>query len=148
MKKLLWLDDIRNPFENNWLTFSPITKPFEVIWVKSYSEFCSWIISNGLPDAICFDHDLGLDEVHEKKTMSKSALKKFRKTSEYKTGHDCAKWLIEYCLDNNLQLPQWNIQSSNPVGKDNINGLLQSFMKNFRNYDIEKSQVQNYNGKA
>lgn len=47
-----------------------------------------------------------------------------------KTGYDCAKWLVEYCLDNNLKLPKWNIQSANPVGKDNINGLLLSFSKN------------------
>jgi hypothetical protein len=33
MKKgtLLWLDDIRNPLEDNWLVFSSIT-PTEVVW--------------------------------------------------------------------------------------------------------------------
>ncbi len=129
MKKLLWLDDIRNPFEDDWLVFSPIDQPFEVVWVKSYNEFTVWIVANGLPDAICFDHDLGLDEVHEKKTMSKSALKRFRKTPEYKTGYDCAKWLVEYCMDKNLQLPLYNIQSANPVGKENIKGLFKSFLK-------------------
>lgn len=130
MKTLLWLDDIRNPQENNWLRFSPIEPPFEVTWVKSYAEFIEHITKNGLPDAICFDHDLGLDLVHEKKAMSKGALKRFRKTPEYKTGYDCAKWLVNYCLDNNCKLPLWNIQSSNPVGKDNINGLFLSFIKN------------------
>jgi hypothetical protein len=130
MKILLWLDDIRNPFEDNWLVFNPIEDPsFRVIWVKSYYEFVEWITNNGLPDAICFDHDLGLDEVHINKTMSKNGLKKFRKSPEYKSGHDCAKWLVDYCLDNNKSLPLWNIQSANPVGKDNINGILNSFKK-------------------
>ncbi len=134
MKKLLWLDDIRDPFEilegdSTWLVFSPLQDPFETIWVKSYLEFISWIKDNGLPDAICFDHDLGLDEVHEKKTISKRALKRFRKTPEYKTGFDCAKWLVEYCLEKKEKLPLWNIQSANPVGKENINGLLLSFNK-------------------
>lgn len=87
MKKLLWLDDIRSPFEllpggSTWLVFSPIKSSFETYWVKSYNEFVDWIKINGLPDGICFDHDLGLDEVHEKKTMSKGALKRFRKTPE------------------------------------------------------------------
>ncbi len=133
MKTLLWLDDIRNPFEplkgeeTTWLVFSPIEQPFETHWVKSFSEFVDWIKTYGLPDAICFDHDLGLDEVHEKKTMSKSALKRFRKTPEYKTGYDCAKWLVEYCMDKNMTLPKWNIQSANPVGKENINSLLNNF---------------------
>ena len=114
-KRLLWLDDKRNPFENNWLKFSPIEMPFETIWVKNYNEFISWIKENGLPDAICFDHDIedfsGLN-------------------GEELRGIDCAKWLVEYCLDNNLNVPRWNTQSSNPSGADNINGLLLSFMKN------------------
>lgn len=116
MKKLLFLDDIRNPFEVNqdgikhWLVFSPIQEPYEVNWVKSYNEFTSWIERNGMPDGICFDHDIasyvnGIE----------------------KTGHDCAKWLVEFCLDNNLTLPIWNVQSANPVGKDNINGVLEWF---------------------
>ena len=29
-----------------------------------------------------------------------------------------------YCLDNKIQIPGWNIQSANPVGKENINSLL------------------------
>ena len=116
MKRLLWLDDIRNPLENNWLVFSPIDQPYEVIWVKKYHEFVSWITENGLPDAICFDHDLS--DIH----INKSTYKEM-------TGMDCAKWLVEYCMDNNKKLPLYNIQSANPVGKDNIDGLLKSYIK-------------------
>lgn len=105
-KKLLWLDDYRNPYENDWLIFSPIGKDVDVIWLKSYNEFIEYIEQNGIPDGICFDHDLG----------------------EEKTGYDCAKWLVEYCMDNGLSIPKWNVQSSNPVGKDNINGLLNNFL--------------------
>ena len=67
MKRLLWLDDIRDPFtpiENDggsWLIFSPIEQPYTLYWVKSYREFVDWIKFNGLPDAICFDHDLGME---------------------------------------------------------------------------------------
>ena len=45
MKKLLWLDDIRDPFENNgeWLIFSPLEQPYEVIWIKSYVDFVDYI---------------------------------------------------------------------------------------------------------
>lgn len=115
MKKLLWLDDIRDPFENNgeWLIFSPLEQPYEVIWIKSYVDFVDYINNNGLPDGICFDHDLG-DE-------------------NEKTGYDCAKYLVDYCLDKNLVLPLYNIQSANPVGKDNINGLLINYNKYYEN---------------
>ena len=128
MTQLLWLDDVRNPLEDNWLVFSPIEQPFQVIWVKTYGEFTEWIRQNGLPEAICFDHDLGKDIAlaNIKKGMSKREVKKIRRESTL-SGHDCAKWLVEYCMDNSMKLPKYNIQSANPVGKDNIDGLLKNF---------------------
>lgn len=105
MRKLLWLDDYRNPNENDYLKFSPIGSNVEVIWVINYGEFVKWITINGLPDAICFDHDLG----------------------EEKTGYDCAKWLVEYCQSIRSCTPLYNIQSANPVGKENIRTLLSNF---------------------
>lgn len=128
--KLLWLDDFRNPFEDDWLNFSPISRPYDCIWVKSYSEFTKWIVNNGLPDGICFDHDLGMEVALTARANGMSKRKSRGLKQLEKTGYDCAKWLVEYCLDNNLKLPKWNIQSANPVGKDNINGLLLSFSKN------------------
>ena len=118
MPILIWLDDMRNPFENDWMKYSPINKPYEVIWLKSYNEFTNWILENDLPPAICFDNDLGIDETGEK------------------NGYDCAKWLVEYCLDNNKQLPLWNIQSANPVGRDNIDGVLKGYKKYFERKNI------------
>lgn len=44
-----------------------------------------------------------------------------------KTGYHCAKWLVEYCMDNNAPLPKWNIHSANPVGKENIKMLLENY---------------------
>ncbi|WP_034889648.1 cyclic-phosphate processing receiver domain-containing protein [Gillisia sp. Hel_I_29] len=113
MKELLWLDDIRDPLELklDWLAYSPIGKEVEVSWVKNKKDFVCWIQKNGLPDAICFDHDLGENEP---------------------TGYDCAKWLVEYCLDHKVLPPIWGCQSANPVGKVNINGLLRNFMIRFQ----------------
>lgn len=132
MKKkiILWLDDIRDPYEGGWGIFSPINlSESEFIWVKSYDQFTKWITENGLPDGICFDHDLGEDIAKDNvsKGMSKRKARSIKRES--KSGFDCAKWLIEYCLNNNLDLPKYNIQSANPVGKDNINGLLQSYIR-------------------
>ncbi len=100
MKKLLWLDDFRNPTDY-------ITGDNDISWVKNYDEFCAFINEHGLPDIICFDHDLG----------------------EEMTGYDCAKFLVDYCQKNNLDIPQYNIQSSNIVGKDNIRSLLNNWHK-------------------
>jgi len=137
MKKLLWLDDYRDPLgycpgESKWAwTFSPIQQPFEVIWVKSYNEFVAWITTNGLPDAICFDHDLGdyqafrngYPEYFDGQPWPEHEL----------TGYDCAKWLVNYCMDHNKELPKYNMQSANPVGKANIDGVLKSYIKHVQN---------------
>lgn len=127
MKKLLWLDDTRNPLENNWLVFSPIEQPFEVIWVKNYNQFCAEIIQNGLPDAICFDHDLS--DFQAMKSGYPELMEEVEWTENEKTGMDCAKWLVEYCIDNNKPLPLYNIQSANPVGKQNIDNYLKNYLK-------------------
>lgn len=133
---LLWLDDLRDPSKDDWLVFSPILKTelTKVIWVKSYEEFIGWIKSNGLPDGICFDHDLGSDISRAKVAsgMSKSQARREKKGT--KTGMDAAKWLVEYCLDKKEKLPLYNIQSANPTGKENIDGLLKSFIKHQNNH--------------
>ena len=115
-KTLLWLDDSRDPFRDDWLNFSPIGKDIHVLWAKSYSEFIKTIIVDGIPDGICFDHDLGFDEGN----------------LERKTGYDCALWLILYCNKNKIELPLYNIQSSNSIGKERIDFLLKSYNNLFK----------------
>ena len=102
MKRLLWLDDFRNPKYY-------LTGDYDIAWVKSYEEFCSYIIANGLPDIICFDHDLG----------------------QGKSGYDCAKFVVSYCQAHNLDIPEFDIQSSNTVGKENIRSLLNNWHRVF-----------------
>ena len=123
---LLWLDDTRDCFEDNgkWLVFSPIPldELTEVIWVKSYNEFCEYLEEWGIPDACCFDHDLSLVQVE--KGIVKEVL-----PEEEKTGKDCADFLVNYCMSNGTPLPIWNCQSANIVGKENINSLLNNFKK-------------------
>lgn len=125
MKTLLWLDDCRDPLDKkiDWLVFSPIGRNVTAIWVKDYVEFTSYILENGLPDGICFDHDLSDIQA------LKSGFAEFMEEIEVneKTGYDCAKWLVDYCLDNNLKLPLFNSQSANPAGRKNIESLLNNF---------------------
>ena len=76
MKKLLWLDDMRDPFTETWLLSyaSDFDENREnVVWVKNYEDFITWITENGLPYKVAFDHDLGQDVADEKvdKGMSK-----------------------------------------------------------------------------
>ena len=103
MKKLLWLDDFRNPVEY-------IIGDYDIIWVKNYEDFCKYINEKGIPEIICFDHDLG----------------------EEKSGYDCAKFVVNYCQKHKLDIPTYDIQSSNTVGKDNIRSLMNNWHRIYK----------------
>lgn len=132
-KTLLWLDDFRNPFQDGaqWLVFSPIEATAkDVVWVTNYPEFVDWITKNGLPDGICFDHDLA--EGHYHKNMQEGRINYGSDDfipDANKTGFHCAEWLTEYCMDKGLPLPPYNVHSMNPVGKENIKGILEAFIR-------------------
>ena len=80
----------------------------DYVIVRSFNEAVAYVLEHGLPEFISFDHDLGLVE----------------------SGYDFAKWLVDYMIDNQtLVLPEWNVHSANPVGAQNINGLLESFKR-------------------
>lgn len=99
----LYLDDIRNPqTEKDWNV------------VRSFDEAIEFMEKNGCPHYMSFDHDLG-DEVP--------------------TGKDVAQWMVEKDIaDNGTFIPdcfQFNVHSANPVGRDNIIGLLTNYI-NFK----------------
>ena len=126
MKTMLFLDDIRMP---SLIYGEPEDIKFEI--VRDFEEFKKWIRTNGFPDIISFDHDLGLDtfQKYRDKGMSKRGFKKLRAAGTFPSGMDAAKWLIDYCLDNDLSLCEWRVHSANPAGADNIRGLLAGFDK-------------------
>ena len=134
MKTLLFLDDVRVP--SMVLHYDPVTAqkaPFKNndIWdvVKDYNEFTKYILNyyntnKKLPDLISFDHDLA-DEHYLALTQEEID----NMMTNEKTGLDCAKWLADFCMDNNLKLPECLCHSQNPAGRDNINMFLKNFKK-------------------
>lgn len=104
----LFLDDERQPnkFLNDVRAW---------VVVRNYKAFVEVITRNGLPNFISFDHDLA-DE-HYVQSADYSRFKE-------KTGYDCAKWLVEYCMSTKQPLPDWQVHSMNPVGRVNINAIL------------------------
>jgi len=130
MRKLLWLDDLRNPFIDTEGKVPPIHSVVE--WVLNYEQFVQWIEKFGLPDIISFDHDLADEHYTPEQYWSDyQKSKEYQESQNYqeKTGMDCAKWLVDYCIDNNLKLPTFYIHSANPVGADNIKFYLQNYLK-------------------
>lgn len=107
----LFLDDIRDP---SWVHWMKLPSPIEGwVVVRSHDEFVSVIQQRGLPSFISFDHDLDQEGQLEAEL----------------TGMDCAKWLVDFCLDNEMVVPEFAVHSQNPPGRANIQGLLESFQK-------------------
>jgi len=127
----LFLDDYRKP----------MSLKTTLAWdtVKNYNEFVNIIKSRGLPDFISFDHDLA--DAHYT-TMNGHTEIDYSKATE-KTGFHCAQFLIDYCMEKGLTLPKYNVHSMNPVGKENILKLLESFEKHQRKekYEAENTKT-------
>ena len=131
---ILWLDDYRNPFLNYGGRVPK--EEGEIHWVLNYQQFTAWIQKYGLPDIISFDHDLAPEHYTPKEYWKDYQLsKEYQEKQNYKekTGKDCANWLIEYCMDNEKELPKYYAHSANPVGRDNILNLL----NNYKNYECK-----------
>ena len=110
----LYLDDERTPHHSHG---------FHV--VRNFAEFVDYIVCNGIPDVISFDHDLG--ENHYKlKDEQWTLYPKLVEDGQVdlnvfgETGYDIAKWLVEYCEENGLKLKDTYVHSMNVVGAQNI----------------------------
>ena len=129
MKKL-FLDDIRNPKDAAGLAPQYAQLYFQD-WdiVRNYTEFVEYIQTNGVPDLISFDHDLA-DEHYQDLFSDKNWMNPDSKVElsydDYaeKTGLHCAKWLVDFCMDSGLKLPQYIVHSANPAGRKNIQSYL------------------------
>ena len=119
----LFLDDERFPGQVTW-----VSNPFAVYEiVRSYDEFTKHISTWGVPKFVTFDHDLS-DEHYEQMLIDceKQLLFSVKQPIEdhdygpEKTGYDCAKWLVQYCIDNETKFPEYNVHSMNPVGAERI----------------------------
>ena len=100
LPRVLWLDDMRDPFdpEFDWVKkITHLVGTIQITWAKDVDDF-KQCVEQEMPNIICFDHDLG----------------------EGESGMDAAKWLVDYCMNNNIEIPVVYSQSSNPVGRENI----------------------------
>jgi len=112
----LFLDDIRTPLGVSLFSSNPLYKHDNWVIVRTYNEFVKIITERGLPLLVSFDHDLA----------------DFNNNIE-KTGYDCAKWLVNYCIDNNLDLPDYLVHSWNNVGSKNITSYIENYKKHQKN---------------
>lgn len=117
----LFLDDIRIPTQVTWVDI-PKDQHYSV--VRNYQEFVDLITLQGLPKFVTYDHDLsdchyGFVDLNNNEIPYDAYVEK--------TGYDCAKWLVNYCMKNGVKHPPYVVHSMNPVGKQNIISYVESY---------------------
>lgn len=106
----LFLDDIRDVN----MVYQKLTNDHFVV-VRNFHDFKNVILENGLPEFISFDNDLGLDE----------------NDNIAEDGYAAAKWLVyESGLD--LENLIFNVHSANPVAAQQIQSLLDNYIKHLK----------------
>ena len=108
----LFLDDERSPAHVTWSALPRLRGDDEWVIVRNYDEFVKAIESyyestHELPKFISFDHDLGTKL----------------------SGADCALWYVNFCFHNNIKPPHFAVHSMNPIGKLNIQCIIESFIR-------------------
>lgn len=122
----LFLDDVRRPKDAFNYMHLPVYNLEEWIIVRNYYAFITLVEKKGIPNIISFDHDLA--DIHYKEQNFD-----YDDENYEKTGYHCAKWLIYYCIDNNLELPnEIIVHSMNPYGSQNIKSLFESYLKSLK----------------
>ena len=106
----LFLDDIRDVN----MVYKKLTND-DFIVVRNFHDFKKTIIENGLPELISFDNDLGLDE----------------NDIIAEDGYAAAKWLV-YESGIDLQNLKFNVHSANPVAAQQIQSLLDNYIKHLK----------------
>lgn len=118
----VYLDDLRTPIDEEWIV------------CRNYNEFVDKVSEIGLDniETISLDHDLGETAIKEYfKNVTTNYVLNYDNIHE-KTGYDCAKWLVEQCINNGTKLPLILTHSANPIGSANIMGYINNFLKNQR----------------
>lgn len=117
----LFLDDERSPDKVTWVTIPDMHK---ILVVRNYDQFVECIETHGLPEFVCFDHDLA-DCHYAAMLQDTNPMAPFDYGSE-KTGFDCAKFLVNHCADNGYKFPKYVIHSMNPIGKERISSYIEN----------------------
>lgn len=122
----LFLDDIREPEECVRYMHRRIGELFPIyedswVVVRTYEDFVSTMSENfEIITHVSFDHDLGEDAIKEYYNNAKpNGEIDYNKINE-KTGLDCAKWMKDFYIEKEKELPILFIHSMNPVGTQNI----------------------------
>lgn len=129
----IFLDDIRHP--KDAVSYTGDNKYWNLQWgvPRNYEQFVNLvtlIISDGNKiDLISFDHDLAPEHYAPSDRYNDYENWLAETGTVEKTGYDCAKWLLEFYQERNLELPEIKCHSMNVIGKQNILNLFSDYAR-------------------
>ena len=124
MSYVLFLDDERMPEQVTWAQFPR----YDAIFImRNYDAFIKQITLHGLPMFVCFDHDLA--DFHYEAQERENAGETNVDYGPEKTGYDCAKWLVDYCVNTGKKFPRYVVHSMNNIGKERIESYIENAKK-------------------
>jgi hypothetical protein len=109
----LFLDDERSPNKVTWVEFPQ----HNVVVVRSHHEFVNYVTEHGIPEFVCFDHDLCEEHYY---AMFAESTGKEPNYGAVPTGLDSARWLGDHCHAMGKDIPRYVVHSMNPFGKERI----------------------------
>lgn len=102
--------------------------------VRNFTDFVKLITSKmehgEFPQKISFDHDLA-DEHYEPLFDPSLTNDPYPKDSDFKekTGNEAAKWLVNQCIVEGIDLPECWVHSMNPIGSKRIRETLDDWKR-------------------
>jgi hypothetical protein len=116
----LFLDDERRPGQVNWDAEFPQIPICRWHVVRDIDQFKAFIDEH-LHEIthIAFDHDLAFHHYPGCGDV----------TDDGRTGYDCAKYLVDQCMERNISLPKFSCHSMNPAGRQNILAYLNNYKR-------------------
>lgn len=115
----IFLDDNRDPYDVFKNTIDPIYEENDTwVIVRDYYQFINLIQRLGVPKVVSFDHDLTQNHYLPENQSNIN----YKLIKDY-TGYDAAQWLIDYCENKEVKLPEIRVHSLNSEGKRNIEEL-------------------------
>lgn len=138
----LILDDVRDAIQVAHCVNNPnmyINADWDI--VKSYDEFVEYILKNGLPNIISYDHDLadehyanGASHVDEQGKHFSGF--NYNKVTE-KTGYHAVLWMIEHCIENEVKMPESYAHSMNPYGRMKIQSAIDQYNRMYESGELD-----------
>jgi len=127
----LFLDDLRMPSDCSLYINEKRYKELEWDIVRSYDEFTKHIEEmyneGSFPRLVSFDHDLDHEHYDPSMFVSLEAYENAYRGFTIPTGRKAAEYLVNFCREKQIALPECLVHTMNPAGEirilNTLNGI-------------------------